>query len=423
MSLDAQLPQVQSEPPLTLVELFALPGAGKSTVAEAFARQALVKTREDLSAEWANSSALERLAHVGRAFGKHRRLQAAMRLAAGGRLYTWESQSRLMRLVIKAEWLRSRSGAVVLDQGFLQDIWSIFLSGKSMSADPDLLCTLVRSLYEGIDTRIVVLDVDPTTASARVSARTHGVSRFEHMPERQRLTALEAASGLQQQIMEAARAAGLPVVVIDGSLPAAAVTDQLLALSPDRQARKIAERALPSPRRISVVGATGSGKTILAGQIAERLNLPLVELDKIQTGEGNGGPSGRDFDLRVSDLARADEWVIDGHYRAVRHLIWSRADLVVWLNYPLRVIALHLMQRFRRRHRARLAQADLPDTVSGESQLVTHQSASWLRRLGRLARTLRERKDYGRILRSQFPEATIVELRSVDATRRWLRDL
>lgn len=245
------------------MELFALSGAGKSTVVEAFAEQALVTTREDLSAEWANSSALQRLAHVGRAFSNYRCLTAAVRFGVGARLNTRESLFRLMRLVAKTEWLRSRSGVVLLDQGFLQDVWSIFLSSKSLSADSALLCSLIRSLYEGIDATIVVLDVEPETASARVSARTYGDSRFDRLPEGQLRRSIEAASGLQRQIMESTRLAGLRVLVVDGSPPVQVVTDRLLALFPAMQTRERAERALQRPRRISVVGATGSGKTVL----------------------------------------------------------------------------------------------------------------------------------------------------------------
>lgn len=242
--MDAQLPQGHHKPPLTLVELFALPGAGKSTVSEAFAKQALVKTREDLSAEWAISSALQRLAHVGRAFSKYRLLTAAVRFGVGARLTTRESLFRLMRLVAKTEWLRSRSGVVLLDQGFLQDVWSIFLSSKSVRADSALLCSLIRSLYEGIDATIVVLDVDPETASARISARTYGDSRFDSLREGQLLRSIEAASGLHRQIRESARLAGLPVLVIEGSPPAQVVTDRLLALFPATQTRTSAERTL-----------------------------------------------------------------------------------------------------------------------------------------------------------------------------------
>src|SRR5829696_5837949 len=176
ISLDAQSSQGHRESPLLLVELFALSGAGKSTVVEALSKQVLVTTRKNLSAEWDHRPALQRLAHVGRAFGSFGRIAAAVRFGMGARLDSWEGLSRLVRLVAKTEWLRSRSGVVLLDQGFLQDLWSILLSSKFACADPALLCSLIRVLYEGIDATIVVLDVDADTASARVAARTHGNS-------------------------------------------------------------------------------------------------------------------------------------------------------------------------------------------------------------------------------------------------------
>ncbi|HEU4877140.1 MAG TPA: hypothetical protein VFT07_04795, partial [Sphingomicrobium sp.] len=185
-----------------LVELFALPGAGKSTVGAALAKRAVVTTRADVSAAWANSSALQRLAYIGRALTDRAAVTAALRFAIGARLTTRESLYRLLRLMAKTDWLRSRSGMVLLDQGFLQDIWSIFLSSKSASADPALLCSLIGALYRGIDATIVVLDVNPETASSRVAARTHGDSRFDNLPDRQLRDSIAAASGLQRLIVE-----------------------------------------------------------------------------------------------------------------------------------------------------------------------------------------------------------------------------
>jgi len=421
--LNAQFPQGQRKSPLALVELFALPGAGKSTVVEALAQQALVTTRKNLSAEWENCSALQRLGHVGRTFANCRLLTAAVRFGVGARLRTGESQFRLMRLVVKAEWLRSRSGLVLLDQGFLQDIWSIVLSSRSASADPALLCSLIQALYEKIETTIVILDVDFETASARISARTHGDSRFDGLPEGQLRHAIEAASGLQRQIAESARLAGLPVRVIDGSPPAKVVVAGLQALFPAMPARISAEPAVRRARRISVVGATGSGKTILARQLAERLNLPHCELDQIRHAVDQGS-SEQSFQRLIAELAGGEEWIIDGHYREVRHLIWRHAEVVVWLNYPLRIVALRVIERFRRKLRARASRTDRFGEVLVAARHVAHEGASWRRRLGRLVRTLRERSVYGRLLRSRhYPNLRTVELRSIEATAQWLRDL
>ena len=351
-------------------------------------------------------------------------MTAAVRFGVGARLTTRESLFRLMRLVAKTEWLRSRSGVVLLDQGFLQDVWSIFLSSKTACADPALLCSLIRSLYERIDATIVVLEVDSETASARVSARTHGESRFDSLPEGQLRSSIEAARGLQRQIVESARLAGLPDLIVDASPPAQVVTDRLLSLFPATQMRTSAERTLPRPRRISVVGATGSGKTFLAREIAERLDLPHCELDHMRRHAVGRGSSEQTFHSRVADLALSDEWIIDGHYREVRHLIWRRAEVVVWLNYPLHVVALRLMNRFRGKRSASTSRADRLGEVPAAARPVADEGASWRRRLGRLVRTLRERSVYGRLLRSMdYPNLRTVELRSIKATRQWLRDL
>ena len=422
ISLDAQSSPAHRKSPLVLVEMFALSGAGKSTVVEALRKQALVTTRKDLSAEWAKRSALQRLAHVGRAFGYYRRLTAAVRFGLGCRLNTREGLFRLVRLVAKTEWLGSRSGVVLLDQGFLQDLWSILLSSKSTCADPSLLAALICSLYEGIDATIVVLDVDPETASERVSARTHGHSRFDRLPEAQLRSSIDAASGLQDQIMESARLAGLQVIVVDGSPPPQVVADRLLALFPATH-RKSTEQTPQRPRRISVVGATGSGKTVLARQIAERLNLPHHELDQLRHVVG-GESSGQTFHSRIADLALSEEWIIDGHYREVRQLIWRRADVVVWLNYPLRLVASRLVKRYLRKRSASAPHADRLGEASGAARPIAEEGASWRRRIGRLIRTLRERSVYGRLLQSEhYANVKTVELRSIEATRQWLRDL
>ena len=36
----------------------------------------------------------------------------------------------------------------------------------------------------------------------------------------------------------------------------------------------------------------------------------------------------------VSDFTAADGWVVDGNYSAVRDIVWSRADTVIWLDPP-----------------------------------------------------------------------------------------
>ena len=119
----------------------------------------------------------------------------------------------------------------------------------------------------------------------------------------------------------------------------------------------------------------------------------------------------------VELIAAGDKWIIDGHYRDVRHLVWRRADTVLWLNYPLGLIAARLLRRFAAGRRS-------GDREKKDAAVPPATRAGWKRRLGRLARTLRERSEYGRLLRSaEYRQLSVVELKSVSATEDWLRRL
>ena len=412
-------PLQRPNPPPALVELFALPGSGKTTIVEAVAEHAVVTTRKKLSAEWARSSAIEQIGYVSRAFGSRSRLATAMRFGLGARIATPESVFRLIRLLAKTHWLRSQSGLMLLDQGFLQDLWSILVSGKSDRCDPMLLAPLIRALYEGIEVRIIVIEVDAETASARIGGRTHGGSRLDGLPEEELRISLASASGVQHQIIDAAKLAGLPVQALDGSAPPNILVDQLLSLLPEDDGRNNV-RSGQRPRRISIVGSTGSGKTYFAKELAAHLSLPAYALDDVRDA-AKQPLSEHIFQEVVAELTGGDEWIIDGHYRDVRHLIWSRADLVIWLNYPLPIVATRLLSRFRRKRRYF---TEHPGMTSKRVHPESERAASWGTRFRRIARTLRERREYGRVLRSpECRNLRIVELTSTRMARQWLQNL
>lgn len=102
-------------------------------------------------------------------------------------------------------------------------------------------------------------------------------------------------------------------------------------------------------QRIAVVGTTGSGKTTLAQQLAERLGIPHVELDALYWGPNWTEPTREEFRARVAQAVAGDRWVADGNYSKVRDLVWSRADTAVWLDYSLPVILWQLARRTLRR--------------------------------------------------------------------------
>lgn len=102
-------------------------------------------------------------------------------------------------------------------------------------------------------------------------------------------------------------------------------------------------------QRAAVVGVTGSGKTTLAAGLAVRLGVPHVEMDALNWQRGWQPIERAEFRRRVDAATSAPGWVSDGNYSEVRDLVWGRAQVLVWLDYPLTLIYWRLLCRSLRR--------------------------------------------------------------------------
>jgi adenylate kinase family enzyme len=100
-------------------------------------------------------------------------------------------------------------------------------------------------------------------------------------------------------------------------------------------------------RRIAIVSsASGNGKTTLGRELATRLGVPFVEVDALHHGPGWTEASPEELRARVEPLLAGDGWVVDGYYRGkLGDLIPRSADLVVWLDLPIRVWLPRLLRR------------------------------------------------------------------------------
>jgi adenylate kinase family enzyme len=166
-------------------------------------------------------------------------------------------------------------------------------------------------------------------------------------------------------------------------------------------------------RRILIVGSSGAGKSTLARQVAHRLDLPLLHLDRHYWRPGWVAPDDATFRAEVAALAARPAWVMDGNYGATLDLRLPRADLVVLCDPPcLRCVARVLRRRWAHRAGTR---PDLPDGCPEQLDLLS------LRHIWAYPR--RSRPRLLAAVAAASPTPPVVRLRTTADARRWLAGL
>jgi len=173
--------------------------------------------------------------------------------------------------------------------------------------------------------------------------------------------------------------------------------------------------------RVNVVGASGSGKSTFAKQLAVGLGLPMIEMDALFWNPNWSEPSDAVFFERVRSALARPRWVLDGNYDRTVPIKWQHVTAVIWLDYSLPRTLLQGLRRalFRAWTRAEL----WPGTGNRESFRITFFSKKsillWaLRSHGKL------RTRYGeRMTDPAFARIAFYRLRSPAEARAFLSGL
>ena len=103
-------------------------------------------------------------------------------------------------------------------------------------------------------------------------------------------------------------------------------------------------------KRISVIGGSGTGKTVLADNLSRELNLPVCHIDGIHHLANWKERDKNERDKIILDFIKKKRWVIDGTYHSTLYERIKNADLVIYLDYSSISQVKGVIQRYIKGH-------------------------------------------------------------------------
>ena len=97
--------------------------------------------------------------------------------------------------------------------------------------------------------------------------------------------------------------------------------------------------------KIAIFGNAGSGKTTLALQLKDALNLPLYHLDQYYWLPNWERGNLEEFKVVHNDLCENDIWIMEGSYYKLLPKRILHADVVIFLDMPRYLCVWHILKR------------------------------------------------------------------------------
>jgi len=104
-------------------------------------------------------------------------------------------------------------------------------------------------------------------------------------------------------------------------------------------------------RKIIITGTSCTGKTTLGKKLSEQTGLKQIDLDDLHF-----LPNWvmKEPELFIADVQAAidgqNEWIVSGSYQSkLKDNLWPKANIIIWLDLPLRTILSRYIRRTYRR--------------------------------------------------------------------------
>ena len=98
-------------------------------------------------------------------------------------------------------------------------------------------------------------------------------------------------------------------------------------------------------KRVLIIGPCGSGKSTLARELAPRMGVSLVHMDQLGWQAGWIETEKAELNARLADAVAGAKWLIEGNYGSTLLPRLERADMVIYLDFPIRLCLARLVRR------------------------------------------------------------------------------
>ena len=85
--------------------------------------------------------------------------------------------------------------------------------------------------------------------------------------------------------------------------------------------------------RVIIIGCGGAGKSTLARQLGEKLNIPVVHLDKLFWRPGWVSVPQEEFDQIVRQELAKEKWIMDGNFNRTLPERIKWCDTIIYLDF------------------------------------------------------------------------------------------
>jgi adenylate kinase family enzyme len=126
------------------------------------------------------------------------------------------------------------------------------------------------------------------------------------------------------------------------------------------------KKSINDAKKIVVVGVSASGKSTFARKLSHTTGLPLVHMDTIWWNPGWVEVGEEEAAKQLGEITTQDSWIVEGYVpKLARALVFERADLIIYLDYPRWVAACRYLQRWwRHKNNPRPELPGSPETFS-----------------------------------------------------------